>query len=217
MLGFISIARLDRTVFDVMLFIRMPYTYTLDTKTILKDMSAFDSYMQKQPEYISSSFNSDKKSISCVFGSSLSSDAVNKLTSYVQAFPNPNVASVEVLKDSNITPVQVDNVDYTTVLTFTYYEVTDRMLVGAHIISCITPNTPDDSSSPAFGYDMRVMDISNNKTLGTCTVKTTKFDTQTIDFTNVSSAKTTIELQVRKHVPGCYVTVKALTWRFASS
>lgn len=195
----------------------MPYTYTLNTTSSLKDMAAFDTYMQTQPNYISSSFNSDKMLISCVFSSSLSSDAITKLTSYVQAFPNPNAPVVEVLKDSNMTPVQIDNTDYTTVLTYTYFDVTDRMLIGAFVISCITPNTPDDSTSTNFGYDMRVMDITNNKTLGACTVKTTQFDTQTINFSNVSPTKTTIELQVRKHAPGCYVTVKALTWRLTSS
>lgn len=71
--------------------------------------------------------------------------------------------------------------------------------------------------SSNFGYDMRVMDITNNTLLSQKGFSNSTPETQVLSLSNLQPVNCTLELQVRKKAFGEYVNIDALTIGYPSS
>lgn len=71
--------------------------------------------------------------------------------------------------------------------------------------------------SPNFGYDLRVMDITNNTILSQKGFSNSIPEIQTLSLSNLQPVNCTLELQVRKKAFGEYVSLEGLTFGYPSS
>ena len=79
---------------------------------------------------------------------------------------------------------KINSTDYMTVRRFDYQSDSNVVLSQALFASSLCPKTPDDSNISGFGYQVRIINVTNNKVL--CETTLTKSSEQTF-MLNINS------------------------------
>lgn len=194
----------------------MSYGYNYNTQ--INDLSAFDAYIGNEfSTYLYSVYYTVTPSVSVTFSAQLSSNELTHLQTLIDSYPNPSQTVPFYYKCSGMDAKSTGSQTWHTVMTSAYQgQVAIAGVLVSILISCmLLPNDPDDSSSPDFYYDIRLIDVGNNDhVLASGTYSNSTQQVVELPVANAPIHPSGFKLQVRKGPAGSQVYVETYCGKY---